>query len=109
MQNEKTDFPPQEKKQAKSCCLLSAIAILVCLLIIMTGIVGILFLDFINLKNEDHTLSWHAKRYKVACQFLWFDFKDTFSRNNPSETQVISCPAEPPESEPPESEPETEP
>ena len=112
MQNEESVFPQQGKKQTKSCCLMSLVTILVCLLIIMTGIVCILISDFINLRNEDHTLSWYASRYKVACQFLWFDLKDWASRKNPSETQIISCPADTPESEPEsktEQEPEAEP
>ena len=106
MQDEKTDFPPQGKKTGKSCCLLSAIAILACLLTIMTGIVCILILDLINIKNEDHSLSWYATRYKVVCQFLWYDFKDWASRKQSSGTQIISCPTDPSGIE---SEPETEP
>ena len=122
MQNEETNPATREKNTAKSCCLLTLVVSLVCLLIITTGIVCLIIVDTINLRGEEHTLSWRAERYKVACQFLWFDFKDWVSKkysrtvyvddfrageSSPTEPEIVQGPAESPGSEL-ESEPEPE-
>ncbi len=91
MQNDDTSSPVRRKHPAKSCLLLFATAVLVCFLIALSGIACIITLDTINLRGENHTLSWRVQRYKVACQFIWFDFKDwvsrTFSEQPPSEPE----------------------
>ena len=110
MQTDDTPSPVRGKHPAKSCLLLFMTAILVCFLLAMSGIACIITLDTINLRGENHTLSWRVERYKVACLFIWFDFKDlvsrTFSKQSPSEPGSVQSPANPPELE---SEPETEP
>ena len=112
MQTDDTDTssPVREKNTAKSCCLLTLAFGLACILLLTAGIACVIIVDTINLKVEEHTLSWRVERYKVACQFLWFDFKDWISRkesgSSPSEPEIVPCPADPPEFE---SEPETEP
>ncbi len=113
MQNDEPDFPKRNKSQAKSCCLFVVLAVLMCFLLAMGGIAAIVVVDSINLRGEDHTLEWRVKRYKVACQFLWFDFKDVvsrrFSRPKTSEPESVQGPSDSPESVPefgPESAPE---
>ena len=111
MPNEEADFPKQEKNAAKSCCLAALFVGLVFFLLVFTAIVGIIIVDTINLRGEKMTLSKRVERYKVACQFIWFDFKEWVSGrssgSSPSEPEIIQCPADPPESEP-ESEPDSE-
>ena len=117
MPNEEADFPKREKNAAKSCCLAAMIVGLGFFLLIFTAIAGIIIVDTINLRGEKFTLSKRVERYKVAAQFIWFDFKDwvsrRFSESSPSEPEIIQCPAEPPEtqpeSEPQETQPESEP
>ena len=112
MQNEKTDFPKREKRTAKSCCLLTLAVGLACFILVTGALACLVIADTASLKGEGYTLSRLTKRYKVACQFLWFDFKDWVSRkaskSSPSEPESMQVPADSPESES-ESEPESEP
>jgi len=90
--------------------MMASIAI-ACFILVLSAIACFILFDTINLGGEKHSLSWRVNRYKVAGQFLWFDFKDWVSRRF-SEPQSVQCPADPPESEPEpeaEQEPETEP
>lgn len=107
MQNEETDFPKREKWTAKSCCLLTLAVGLACFILVTGALACLVIADTASLKGEGYTLSRLMERYKVACQFLWFDFKDRISRKDRSETQTVSCPADPPETEL-ETEPATE-
>ena len=104
MQDDATSSPARGKHQAKGCCLLASTLGLVCFLLILSGIVCIIALDSIALRGEDHTLWWRVERYKVACQFLWIDFKDwvsrSFSKSSPSGQETVPCPADTPESAP---------
>ena len=113
MQNEDMDFSSSEKRergtrQAKGCCFLIVSIIVAFFILLFASVAGFIILDTISLRGEDHSLSWRVKRYKVAFQLLWFDFKDYVSRrlleSSQVEPEVIQCPADPPESEP-----ETEP
>ena len=101
MQNDETDFPPPEKRnrgfrRAKGCCLIAATAILVFLALATAAIVSILMIDTVNTRGEGFTFSQRMERYKVACQFIWFDFKSMFSEKKQDEPEIIECPAEPP-------------
>ena len=75
-------------------------AMLVLFALAVAAVVCIIILDTVSLRGKDYTLSQRKERYKVACQFLWADFKETVSRKKTSETEIVSCPAELPESEP---------
>ena len=101
MQNEKTDFPQPEKysrgsRRAKSCCLLAATVILVLFALAVAAVVSILMLDTVSTRGEGYTFSQRMERYKVACQFIWFDLKGFFSEKKQDDAEVIECPAEPP-------------
>ena len=104
MRNEETGFPPRKKHAAKSCCLLVAVAGFICFILVLSALAGIIILDFIRLNGENYTLSRRMERYKVACQFLWVDFKtavsERFSKSKDSEPQEIEYHAAPSESEP---------
>ena len=85
MQNEETDFPSQKKKdtgssQAKGCCFLIVSILIGCVILVITGIAGIIIVDTVNIRGEGYTFSQRVQRYKVAGQFLWFDFKTWMSR-----------------------------
>ena len=104
MQNGETDFPKREKRQAKGCLLLIATVVLVIFALVVAGIASIIVVDAVNLRGEGYTFSRRVERYKVACRFLWFDFKDAVSRklskSSPVETEEILEPVDPPESAP---------
>ena len=117
MQNEDMDFSSSEKcergtRQAKGCCFLIVSIIVAFFILLFAAVAGFIILDTINLRGEDHSLAWRVKRYKVVCQFLWFDFKDYVSRrlseSSPVEPEIVQTPVDPPESEP-ETEPESGP
>ena len=99
MQNDETDFPKQGKRQAKGCLFLIATAVLVFFALVVAGIASIIVVDTVRLRGEGYTFPRRVERYKVACQFLWFDFKDAVSRKI-SNSEEIREPADPPESEP---------
>lgn len=80
MQNGETDFPKREKHQAKGCLLLIATVVLVFFALVIAGIASIIVVDTVKLRGEGYTFSRRVERYKVACQFLWFDFKDAVSK-----------------------------
>jgi hypothetical protein len=103
MQNEESGFPSREKHSAKSCCLLVMTAVLVGFILILSAIACIIIVDTVSLRGEDYTLSRRVERYKVACQFLWVDFKTAVSRfsgSEVSEPQRIEHHVAPSESEP---------
>ena len=84
MQNDKTDFPAQKKsgsgsRQAKGCLILIATTILVIFALVIAASLGIIVVDTVSLKGENYTLEQRVKRYKVAFQFLWYDFKEAIS------------------------------
>ena len=109
MQNDETDFPAQEKddgasRQTKGCLLLIATTILVIFALAVAAIACIIIVDSVTLRGEEYTLERRVQRYKVACQFIWYDFKDFVSRkksdSSPVEPETIQCPADPPEAGP---------
>ena len=83
-------------------------AMLILFALVLAAVACIVIVDTIGLRGEDYTVSRRVERYKVACQFLWFDFKDwvsgKHSKTSPSEPEGIQSPADSPGSEP-ESEP----
>ena len=94
MQNEESVFPAQEKsgrtsRQGKGCLLLTATAILVMFALVIAAAVCIIIVDTVSLRGEEYTLERRVERYKVACQFLWADFKDTFSKKKPDSSQEV--------------------
>jgi len=92
MQNDETDFTPQEKgnrgsRQAKGCLLLIVTVILVLVALVIAAAVCIIVVDTVSLRGENYTLERRVERYKVACQFLWLDFKDSFSGKKSDSSQ----------------------
>ena len=92
MQNDETDFPAQEKqnrgsRQAKGCLLLIATVILVLFALLIAAVACIIIVDSVALRGEKFSLERRVERYKVACQFLWLDFKDSFSKKKPDSPQ----------------------
>ena len=92
MQNDETVFPTQEKnnggsRRAKGCLLLIATIVLVIFALVMAAAVCIVIVDSVSLRGEDYTLERRVERYKVACKFLWADFKDTISRKKSGSSQ----------------------
>ena len=87
MQNADTDFHVQGKRQAKSCLFVFLTAMLILFSLAIAAAAGIIILDSIMLRGEEHSLSWRAKRYKVACQFLWYDFKEAVSGKKSNSSQ----------------------
>ena len=92
MQNNETDSPTQKKdsggsRQAKGCLLLIATTILVLFALIIAAAVCIIVVDTVSLKGEEYTLERRVERYKVACQFLWLDFKDSISGKKTGSSQ----------------------
>jgi len=103
MQKENTEPSARERyargpRQAKGCCLLIVSIFVACFILLLAGIACIIIVDTINLRGEDHTFSWRVERYKVACQFIWVDFREWLSRKlstlSPAEREVVPCPAE---------------
>ena len=93
MQNEDTSFPARKKHPVKSCCLPGAAAVLGCFLLVLAGIACFVIADSAELHNEDLTLTQRLKRYKVACQFIWVDFKTWVSRKLSNEPPDENDPA----------------
>ena len=91
-------------RRAKGCCLLAVTVILALFALALAAILSILIIDSVSLRGEEYTFHQRMKRYKVACQFIWADFKEAvsrkFSESSPVELEIIQCPADPPESEP---------
>ena len=90
MQNEKTDSTPLKtnggsSRQAKGCCLLFASILVACIILVFAAIAGIIVVDSIQLRGEEYTFSQRVQRYKVACQFIWVDFKTWVSRKKTDE------------------------
>ena len=108
MPNEETDPRKHDKHAAKSCCLAALLVGLGFFLLVFAAIAGIIIVDTINLRGEKMTFSKRVERYKVAAQFIWFDFKDWVSKKWSGAVYADDFRAEessPPE---PESEPESE-
>ena len=92
MQNEESDRPAQEKnnggsRRAKGCLLLIATVILVIFALAIAAAVCIIIVDTVSLRGEEYTLERRVERYKVACQFLWLDFKDSVSGKKSDSSQ----------------------
>ena len=85
MQNEETDFPQKKKGSAKNCCLLALAVVFACFLLALSALACFIVADSADLKGEDYTFSRRVKRYKVACQFIWVDFKDWVSGKSSDE------------------------
>ena len=92
MQNDETDFLAQEKdnrisRQAKGCLLLITTTILVLFALAIAAAAGIIIVDSVTLRGEEYTLERSVQRYKVACQFIWYDFKNAVSRKKSDSSQ----------------------
>ena len=92
MQNDETDFLAQEKdnrisRQAKGCLLLITTTILVLFALAIAAAAGIIIVDSVTLRGEEYTLERRVQRYKVAAQFIWYDFKNAVSRKKSDSSQ----------------------
>ena len=92
MQNDETDYPAREKhnrafRQAKGCLLLLATVVLVLFALVIAAAACIVILDSVSLRGKEYTMERRVERYKVACQFLWYDFKDTVSKKKADSSQ----------------------
>jgi hypothetical protein len=92
MQNDETNFPAQETnngylRQVKGCLLLITTTILVLFALAIAAAAGIIIVDSVTLRGEEYTLERRVQRYKVACQFLWYDFKDFVSGKKSDSSQ----------------------
>ena len=92
MQTDETDFLAQEKdnrisRQAKGCLLLITTTILVLFALAIAAAAGIIIVDSVTLRGEEYTLERRVQRYKVACQFIWYDFKNAVSRKKSDSSQ----------------------
>ena len=76
MPNEEADPRKHDKHAAKSCCLAALFVGLGLFLLVFAAIAGIIIVDTINLRGEKMTFSKRVERYKVAGQFIWYDFDD---------------------------------
>ena len=92
MQNNETDYSTQEKnnggsRRAKGCLLLIATFVLVIFALAMAAAICIIIVDSVSLRGEEYTLERRVERYKVACKFIWADFKDTVSKKKTDSPQ----------------------
>ena len=92
MRNDETDFLTLEKdngssRQTKGCLLLIATTILVIFALVIAAAVCIIIVDSVSLRGEDYTLERRMERYKVACKFIWADFKNSISRKKTDSSQ----------------------
>jgi hypothetical protein len=90
MQDEKKDSSSPDKKgefprRAKGCMHLIASILVACFILVITAIAGIIIVDSISIRGEGYTMSQRVERYKVACQFIWADFRSWVSRRFPDE------------------------
>jgi len=85
MRNKEKD-PPSPKRndegarQVKGCFFLFVSVFIACVILVITGVAGIIIVDTVNTRGEGFTFSRRVQRYKVAGQFLWVDFKTWVSR-----------------------------
>ena len=113
MQNKETDPSSPEKndrgpRQAKGCCLLVVSIFVACVILVFAAIAAIIILDSLRLreKGKEFSMERRVERYKVACRFIWEDFKDAVTRwkmkssSSPVEPEIIQNPADSPEVEP---------
>ena len=106
MQNTEPDPRTQGKHPKPGCLLWITAAVLACFLLICAAFACLVILDpGTGDEGEKYNLSRRLERYKVAGQFIWYDFKDAVSRKLSSGAQSVSCPVAPPG---PESELESE-
>ena len=85
MQNEEINHTLRKKYPVKSCCLLGIAAVFGGFLLVLAAFACFVLADSVEPGNEDYTLSQRMKRYHVACQFIWADFKDWVSRKTSGE------------------------
>ena len=90
MQKDETDFPARKKhgsasRQAKGCLLLIATIVLVLFALVIAAAACVIIVDSVTLRGENLTLERRVQRYKVACQFIWYDFKSWFSKKSSDE------------------------
>ena len=84
MQNTEPGFPARAKHTAKTVFFLIATVFLICLALAGAALASLFILDRgPGSEGEKYTLSQRMKRYKVAGQFIWADFKDTVSGKRP--------------------------
>ena len=124
MPNDESDLPPPpimpdddsslsppekrdgKRRQAKGCCLLSLTVMLILLSLLVAAVATIIILDSVSIRGEEFTMERRVRRYKVACRFIWEDFKDTVSRwkmkssSSPVEPEVIQSTSDPSGAEP---------
>ena len=82
MRNDESNLPPPEKhksgsRQAKGCFCLFASIVLILFALAMAAIVCIVILDSVSIRGKEYTMERRVERYKVACRFIWEDFKET--------------------------------
>ena len=92
MPDDESNLPPAEKRdgkrrQAKGCCLLSLTVMLILLSLLVAAAASIIILDSVSIRGEEFTMERRVQRYKVACQFLWYDLKDTLSGKKTDSSQ----------------------
>ena len=111
MRNDESNLPPPEKRdgkrrQAKGCCLLSLTIMLIFFSLLVAAAASIIILDSVMIRGEGYTKERRVERYKVACRFIWEDFKNAVSRwkmkssSSPVEPEIIQSPADPSGAEP---------
>ena len=71
-------------RQAKGCFLLIASILVAIGVLILSAVACILIIDTVSIRGEGYTMSQRVKRYKVACQFIWADFKEIVSGKKPN-------------------------
>ena len=74
MQTTEQDSPFQKRQPKKGCLVLLAWILLICFTLAGTALASLMILD------GPYTLSQRKERYKVACQFIWADFKGWIKR-----------------------------
>ncbi len=101
MQNEETESSVQKKRPKRWYPLRIAAAFLAFFILAGAVFACAVIVDAsgIEQKNET-TLTHRLKRYKVAAQFIWYDFKEAVSRMFSHGEQSVSCPVDPSEPEP---------
>ena len=83
MQNEEPDFSVRKiKRTGKTFFCLIATLFLICSALAGAALACLFILDR-GPGEGKYTLSQRMKRYKVAGQFIWADFKDTVSGKRP--------------------------
>lgn len=95
-----------KRRQAKGCCLLSLTVMLILLSLAVAAVATIIIVDSVSIRGEGYTMERRVQRYKVACRFIWEDFKDAVSRwkmkssSSPVEPEIIQSTSDPSGAEP---------